>query len=275
MTEKKTKISKAEYLLQIEELNRTILPELLLERAKSLNITCPSDDQNYFLQALNSPDSGMRLLTLIKTRIKKLIETGKWSPNDSSSTIISAINEEMHILEHYLKQINIISNPLSDNPSFTENTLSSIIFSSFLVGYHTSNHDYNVNIGRHAENGFKHTIQDTQKGGQAKANKQLPLKNLIIEMASSIYGSIDLGRVNKVYISEAIFQVLYEFNKKNMHLDCFNAFTDSEIKQRFVEKQFKHHNKTGATHNESTRTLIAKLKKTYTNTLIGKKLKNK
>lgn len=242
----------------IENLNRMVLPEMLLNRLNRDIL----QHRNELQTALDSLLSGQEFLKLLRQRTDNLKTNNDLFPDDEHTMLKEVDNE-----------INIISNTLSSSYNSLDLLISDVLTSALLIGYHTGAHDMRINLEKHAENGFQKSVLDPQKGGNIKAGKVEPLKNLINEMACFLYTNNCIGKFTKENATASIFQLLYEFNINNKSLECFSTFTNNEIKERFVNQQIKHKQKSSSLRQPSVSKLVEVLKAEYNQTKIKKKLK--
>ena len=218
-------LSKAEVKKQIEELSYALLPEAI----SGGHYEC-KDKVNLLAWAVNSDKHGYDLLYLIEVR-SQMVQAKANNPNylDSPATL-PAIDRRIENIKSIL-----------NNGQLNFATLNTLIRDCILVGYDAGSHDMIMKMGRSAIAGFKKNSVDTSNGGKKKSMKVTPLKNVIVTMANYLYESPKIGRANKSIITAAIFHRLHEFkNLSNKQFECFSNFTNNEIKQEFIEKQFNH-----------------------------------
>lgn len=206
------------------ELKKMFLPEMLLDKIKSLNLKLTESGLNDLEAAMQSELPGSALLRLIDGSLPRIRDTLL----EDSSNANSADNlKQTAEVERNLK---IISNDLqllkqkypSDNASNWVH-VNQMLATAIMIGYQAGGHDMKVNVERHANKGFEAGVTTPQKGGNAKAKTTVPIKNLVIDMATHIYNQQNLKSASKALLAEAIHSRLEQFslsgdNKKTLEL---------------------------------------------------------
>jgi hypothetical protein len=213
---------------QIPELKRTIIPELLPHKLRSLNIEYPSDEDNAFHKALSSDSSGLELTKLIAGRAQKVLEAGcDLTINDNGTESPTELLAIFQNLEALSKNLKLFSNAEANFECINWNLFENIVSISIMLGYQTGSHDMRENVERHANNGYKDRILTPKKGGDKKALKYKTVKELALAMAIYIFKNPNIGKASNSAISKAIEAIIKEFSDQgdNNNIEALTKFS--------------------------------------------------
>jgi hypothetical protein len=213
---------------QIPELKRTIIPELLPHKLRSLNIGYPSDEDNALNKALNSDNSGLELTKLIAGRAQKVLEAGcKLTINNNGAESPTELLAIFQNLEALSKNLKLFSNMEANFERINWNLFENIVSISIMLGYQTGSHDMRENVERHANNGYKDRVTSPKKGGDNKAHKYKTVKELVLAMATFILENTNVGKTSNSAISKAIEVIIKEFSDQgnNNNIEALTKFS--------------------------------------------------
>ncbi|MDN5369542.1 MAG: hypothetical protein PWP74_850 [Shewanella sp.] len=173
---------------RINDLKQMILPEMVPDQLKMLGVTLADfyDDNLADVQASNA--GGIELIKLLERRAKQLINSGEGlytNRKRTSPTQIEWVIKNIHLLQSIpLSQVAPTAQP--ERQHF-HNVINQLIETAVYIGYYAGSNDTLALTDRFTDSGYRATVTQTQKGGQAKARPTNALKDLVVEMANHLY----------------------------------------------------------------------------------------
>lgn len=206
-------INEKEAAEQLIELKKMLLPEMVPDKLKYLNVGQPEGYDDLF-KVHKSSTPGTGLIELLGKRIEKAYESGSTLVDNLSNenTELGNLNDNILIICKQLKQFSAVSEV--NELSYT--LLEHIITTAITIGYTAGSHDMKANLERHGAKGYKSSITTPKKAGDSKSERSANVKKLVNNMADSIRDHPTLCTDNKT-LSFAISSLIYKFKEKGNH----------------------------------------------------------
>jgi len=235
-------INKNEASEQLIELKKMLLPEMVPDKLKYLNVGQPEGHDDLF-KVIESSTPGTGLIELLGKRIEKAYKSGSTLVDNqlNENTELGNLNDNILIickqLMHFSKAIEINE----QNNTILEN----IITTAITIGYTAGSHDMRVNLERHGAKGYKSSITTPKKAGESKSKKSKNVRTLVNKMADSIRNHPTLSVVENPRLSNAISTVIYRFKEKgnNKDIAALKNFTNNFPENTTVLEWLKKDNK--------------------------------
>ncbi|WP_372377934.1 hypothetical protein ACBZ91_00520 [Vibrio natriegens] len=231
-------INRKEALKQIDELKRTLLPELLLSKVSNLGLNIPELNDNALNKALSGHMAGLDFIELLLLRGEKVYYNQK---KDEESDETKAMPLQLAAFFIITDELMKLLQKASDNNEVDDKStqLDQLVALALCAGYQAGAHDMKVNTERHANQGFKTSCISPRKGGTAKSIKAKPVRDLIIEMDSHILASLELGPVSLERSSNVIYDIIKKYYESNSGISEIKSLFENYDNRIPTEKTIK------------------------------------
>jgi len=238
-------INEKEVAEQLIELKKMLLPEMVPDKLKYLNVGQPEGHDDLF-KVLESSTPGTGLIELLGKRIEKAYKSGSNLVDNQSheNTELGNLNDNILIICKQLKQYSSVQEVNELSYTLIENILTTAI----TIGYTAGSHDMRANLERHGAKGYKSSITTPKKAGDKKSEQSKNVKKLVYKMADSIRDHPTLCTDNKT-LSFAISSLIYKFKEKgnNRNMVSLKNFKDNcpdvRTVRTWLNENYKEDNK--------------------------------
>lgn len=223
-----------------KDFNKTILPELLEDYCKQINLQFPADEDNELINVMRSPLPANELINLISARynyqISQLDKKNERSPLAHLQAIEENINKYFQLLDR--------TQPFSSIPEVQH-----MLEVAFHMGYNVAANDMHVLIQDPAFKGSELTAR-CNTNIEKQSNKPIPVNRLIQEMYTSLYKSSEIESFKKEEAYHAIQNTIDDFL-------CLKKLPES-VQNLFLP--YGNHKVPSAPSIEKIRTQVLRLK---------------
>jgi hypothetical protein len=239
-------INEKEAAEQLVELKKMLLPEMVPDKLKYLNVGQPEGHDDLF-KVLESSTPGTGLIELLGKRIEKAYKFGSTLVDNQSheNTELGNLNDNILIICKQLMHFSKVIEINEQNNTILEN----IITTAITIGYTAGSHDMKANLERHGAKGYKSSIITPKKAGDKKSEQSKNVKELVSKMVDSIRSHPILGVVENPLLSNAISTVIYKFKEKGNNKDIAalknfkNNFPEERTILIWIKKDYKESEK--------------------------------
>lgn len=202
---------------RINDLKQMILPEMVPEQLRMLDVTLTDFYTDSLANAQASDAGGIELIRLIERRTNLILNRGNElyaNKSHLSPSQVELVSQNINVFMTQCQTLSELIPPSAPKNESFYKVIDRLIETALYIGYYAGSNDTLALTDRYTDSGYRATVTQTQKGGQAKAQPTNALKDLVIEMANHLYRDPNLISTPKVTVTKAIYEVLQNYSSK-------------------------------------------------------------